>query len=203
MTEQPEFIETIELSPEDEAAVAQFSEQLDAEPPTYHALIKLWRDVLSNAEAEGQKKVTPQWANKMVQSYPGIGFGDVETLRDTYFGMLAEMVNILNWEISLDPQCTTPTTPEEDVEENAHHYKNVLLTWQLLFLQYELEWEASSPYAAVDLAALSETHKTLFGGADRPGLVAFLDNIGFTEHYTEADQEDLRAALEELRGSGE
>ncbi len=199
-----DFTEEI-LSPDDEAKVLEFKRKLEDEPeiPTYHVLLKVWRDVLEPAAKEAEKPVTPQWANKMVATYAGLKFADCLALRDNYFGILGELAAILNWQISTDPGCLSYADRESDVENNAHHYKNIILNWQMMFLQYELEWDCTSEYAAVDLAALSEVHKTLFGGPDRQGFMGHLDAIGFTDHFTEADQQDLHDALTEMRENSE
>ena len=164
------------------------------EPPAYHPVLEVWREVLRPAAAEATKRVTPQWANRIVASYSGIDFADMERVRDSYFGKIAQLGAILEQEIDGDDECLNPATPEEDVAENAHHYKNLLLNWQLQFLQWELEWECTSPDAAVELAAISEVHKMFFSAT---GVTAYLDNIRF--EFTEDDQADLGAALEELR----
>ena len=78
--------------------------------------------------------------------------------------------------------------------ENSGHYKNLLMTWQLAFLAWELAWECTDPHAVAELAAISEVHKLFFSDT---GITAYLDNIRF--QYTEADRDDLTAALNELR----
>lgn len=188
MTEQNN--ERIEISDEE-------IQEFIGEPPAFHPVLEVWREVLKPAALEAQKKVTPQWASRMVASYSCLTFADMNQMRDRYFGKIAQLAAIVDLEIATDSDCLSYDKPEDDAAENAAHYKNILLQWQLQFLQWELEWDTVDPHAAVELAAISEVHKMFFG---QTGLTAFLDNIKF--EYTEADQADLADALYELRGEG-
>ena len=118
----------------------------------------------------------------------------IECIEQDYEGKCHVCV-VLDNEISTDDQCLTYTEPAEDAKENSHHYKNLLLQWQLMFLQWELEWDPTTPYAAIELGAISEAHKMFFG---QTGITAFLDNIGF--EYTEDDQQVMQETLAEFRG---
>jgi hypothetical protein len=191
--------ETIELNADDERDLAQLFEMPDAdEAPTFHPILEVWREVLKPAEAEGQKKVTPQWASKMVQSYPELKFADCNALRDSYYDKLGVMLGIVVDEILSDDECLTYSTPEEDARENSYHYKAVLLEWQQQFLTWELEWDCTDVDASVELAAISETHKIFFGDT---GLTQFLDNIKF--EFTESDALEIAAELERVREAHE
>lgn len=169
------------------------------EAPPFHPLLKVWQEVLRPAAAEAAKKVSPQWANRIVSSYAGVNFADVSTFRDIYFGKLEQLQQLLADEIATDEDCLSYTTPEEDVVENAQHYRNLLQTWQLAILRWELDWDSDHEHAAIELASISEVHKMFFGDM---GIVNFLDNIKF--EYTDADREELAAALQALKdGEGE
>lgn len=188
---QGDFTETVE-PPSDE----QIQDFIDrgGEAPTYHPVLRVWREVLKPAREEAMQKVTPQWANRIVTSYRDIGFGDMEAYRDRYFAKILELADILDEEIATDEDCLTYTTPEEDVEHNSGHYKRLLTDWQKAILGWELAWDTTDPYAGVELAAISEVHKMYFG---ETGITAFLDNIKF--EFTDADSAALRDELEELK----
>jgi hypothetical protein len=171
---------------------------IESSSPAYHTILQVWREVLAPAEAESKKKITPQWANRIVTTYNGIGFGDMFAFKNEYFGKIMELAAILEAEIATDDECLNLLTPEEDVEGNTHHYINVLTEWQKAFLQWELDWEVLHPHAAVQLAAIAEVHKMFF---EQTGLVALLDQIKF--EFTDADREQLALALDELRESQE
>lgn len=162
--------------------------------PEFHPVLHVWRAVLEPARELRKEKVTPQYASKMVQSYPGLTYPDTAELQDRYYAKVIELLEILEFEIGSDAECLSPASPEEDVAENSDHYRAMLLTWQQAFLQWELEWTCTDADAAIELAAISEVHKMFFG---QTGLTAFLDNIKF--EYTEADSASLSQALDEQR----
>ena len=164
----------------------------------YHTILEIWREVLKPAQTERLKKITPQWANRIVTTYTEMTFGDMMTFRDLYFGKIAELEDILLGEISDDDECLNMATPEEDVEENSHHYSNILTNWQKTFLTWELEWDCADPDASIELAAISEVHRMFF---DQNGITALLDQIKF--EFTDNDRDLLAAELEDLRASKE
>lgn len=164
------------------------------EAPSYHPILRIWREVLSNAENEIGARVTPQWANRITSSYRELNFADMPRFRDNLFGKLMEYASILETEIETDEDCLKPKSPEEDVEHNSGHYKAMLAHWQILLLQWELDWDCTAPDAGLEIAAISEVHKMVFGPT---GLTAFLDNIKF--EYTEADQAELAEVLDAMK----
>jgi hypothetical protein len=164
----------------------------------YHTILEVWREVLKPAHTERTKKITPQWANRIVTTYTGVAFSDMHYFRDRYFDKIAELEKVLLTEIELDDECLNVTSPEEDVEHNSHHYINVLTDWQKTFLTWELEWSAAASDAAVELAAISEVHRMFF---DQNGLTALLDQIKF--EFSDADRDLLAAELQDLRDARE
>lgn len=164
----------------------------------YHTILEVWQEILKPAEGELTKRVTPQWANRIVATYQGVGFVDIADFRDLYFGKIIELAKILDLEIASDDECLNLVTPEEDVEHNSHHYINVLTEWQKTFLTWELDWDTTHPDAAIELAAISEVHKMFF---EQTGILGLLEQIKF--EFTDADRDGLAAALEDLRASRE
>lgn len=185
-------VESIEFTEKDQEDLNRMLEE--SAEPEFHPVLEVWREVLSNGPELAKEKVSPQWASKIVATYVGVAFKDMEDVQAQYFAKIAELANILDLEIATDKECLTYRSAEEDKVENAVHYKNILRDWQLTFLQWELDWNCRDPYAAVELAAISEVHKMFFGPT---GLTAYLDNIQF--EFTEQDQKDLGEALLELR----
>lgn len=174
--------------------IREFTEGTPADGPSFHPILEVWREVLKPARGELGSKVTPQWASRIISSYTGIGFADMENFRDAYFSKVLELADMVDEQIATDEECLTYTTPEEDVEHNSVHYRALLRDWQLAVMSWELAWETTSPLAAVELAAISEVHKMFFGPT---GVTALLDNIRF--EFTEADQAELAEALESLK----
>jgi hypothetical protein len=167
--------------------------------PSFHTILEVWREVLKPAAGQATEPVTPAWANRIIASYQGVTYADMVRYQESYFGKIGELVQLLLDEIASDEECLNHLSPEEDAEHNAHHYKNLLLQWQLAITQWELDWDTLSPDAAIEVAAISEVHKMFFG---QTGLTQFLDNIQL--EFTEADQAQLAEALQALRdGRGE
>jgi hypothetical protein len=186
--------EELEFSDRDKEELDKMLAEGADTAPDFHTVLEVWREVLRPAADLADEKVTPQYASKMVASYGGITFGDMEELQRRYYFKINDLLQILIAEIATDEECLTYTKPEEDAEHNSAHYKQLLIDWQLRFLQWELDWDTNSRDAAVELAAISEVHKMFFS---QTGITAYLDNIRF--EFTEADQNDLAAALSELR----
>lgn len=165
---------------------------ISSNEPTFHPILEVWKAVLSPARHEVIEKVSPREATRIVSAYVGLAFGDMVEFRRRFYEKIFQLLDILEMEIDSDDECLNARTPEEDVEQNSHHYKNLLMLWQQSLLQWELDWDTTDPYAGAEIAAMSEVHKMFFG---ETGLVAYLDNIKF--EFTEADQAELAAVLEE------
>ncbi|MGV0949424.1 MAG: hypothetical protein ACOYB3_02040 [Azonexus sp.] len=170
----------------------------EANAAPYHTILEVWREVLKPARTERTAKITPQWANRIVSTYRGLEFADMVKFRDHYFDKIAELEDILLGEIETDDECLNVTKPEEDVENNSHHYINVLTNWQKTFLSWELDWDCTDDCAAAELAAISEVHRMFF---DQNGITALLDQIKF--EFSDNDRDLLAAELQELRDSRE
>jgi hypothetical protein len=188
--------ETVILSEQDEADLARLHSEPDGIPnPVQHTVLEVWAHTLAPAEQLAKQPVSPQYASKMLQSYPGLTYASTQQVHDRYFEMNAVLRGILEAEIATDDECLTYLDdPLLDKVENSKHYRNIIRDWQLQFLRWELEWDCASDDAAVELAALGETHKMFFGDQ---GLLPFLESIKF--EYTEDDQRQMYEALEELR----
>lgn len=168
----------------------------DSKLPSYHTILEVWRTILANAEEEKAHKVTAGFSNKIISSYVGIEFPDMRAYQDTYFDKVIELAGLVDMEIESDEHCLSYTTPEEDVAENSHHYKNIILQWQLCLVQWELDWDCGNDNAAIELAAISEVHKMFFGPT---GITGYLDNIKF--QFEDSDQEEMAEAINELKAS--
>lgn len=192
MTDATQPEERIEFSDKDQHDLDTLL--AESKPPEFHPILQIWREVLAPAEKLQHEKVTPQYATRMVSAYPGLTYDVIVDLQSMYYSKLMQLAGILEAEIGTDPDCLTYGSPEEDVEYNSAHYKRILIDWQKAFLVWEIEWDCTSYNAAVELAAISETHKMFFS---QTGLTAFLDNIKFV--YSEADQKVQAEALNALR----
>ena len=182
MTDQPN--ETSEV-PDD------LSELPESETPKpYRTLLELWRALLSSSRDIPNDPVSPQWATKIVQTYPEIRFKDVEDVHVGVFTMTAALADLLDEVIASDDECLKKADAAEDSVENAALYRRCLIDWQVFFVEREALWSPSQKNAAIQLAILSEVQQMFFG---QTGLVGHLDSIGF--QYTEEDQQELSQAL--------
>lgn len=173
------------------------SELGEAQPQApYRTLLEVWRAVLEPARNDEMRTdpISPQWATKMVTTYPGIGFSDVENIHHGVFDLAGDLAQLLDDEIADDDECLKVASAEEDAERNAVHYRNMLAAWQIHLLTEELSWHPSDPVAAVTLAVLSEVQQMFLG---QTGLVGHLDSIGF--QFTEGDQAELQQKLVDAR----
>jgi hypothetical protein len=193
MTEEnTEFIE--EPSEQDQADLRQLFAEPEPERVLFRPILFIWREVLKPAADEQKMRPTPQWATRIISSYRDVGYGDMYAFRDLYYARIKELADLLSEVIESDEDCLTYTTPEEDVEHNSGHYKDLLVAWQLAILQWELDWDCLHADAAVDLAAIAEAHKMFF---DQNGLTQYLENIPFD--FTDQDKMALAEALTSLR----
>lgn len=189
--------EHIELSPEDQADLeALYGEEdgEEADPVPFVPILKVWREVLAPARTEANKPISPQWAIRVVQSYPEIRFADMPMFQKLYYGFIDDLLVILETEIESDPDCLTYSTPEDDVENNGAHYAAVLRDWQIDFMHRELAWSPADADAATWIAVMGEVHKAIFG---QTGITQFLDNIRF--EYTEAQAQEVADILAAMK----
>lgn len=190
VTETIEFDEATEV-PDD---LSELGEAEQALP--YRTLLEIWRAVLEPA-VDGDirdEPISPQWAVKMVTTYPGVRFADVDAIHRGVFDLAAELAEYLDAEIGADDEALKKADAKEDAEENSRHYKDLLALWQGHILQAELAWRPSDDDAAVQLAILSEVQQMFLG---ETGLVAHLESIGF--QFDDADRDELSAHLAKTR----
>jgi hypothetical protein len=199
MDEITETFETPEEAAADMPGQLTVQDVLDAAEATpYHTILEIWRGVLAPAREQIGSRITPQWATRMVSTYAQVKYEDMPAFGQLYYERIGLLADILDLEIEIDDECLNRTSAQEDVENNSEHYVNLLTEWQRQFLQWEIDWDATSPTAAIEVAALSEVHKMFF---DPQGITALLDEINFV--FTDGDRENLAEALQELLTAAE
>lgn len=189
------------LTPQDEADLEALhgEEPIEIPAPSFHPILQVWKEVLSNSEAERVLRIEADWAVRVCGTYAEMTFAKIERFRTLYFDLIDEMRAVLHYEIESDEDCMKPATPAEDLEHNIHHYKNVLRDWQLTLLQHQLDWRPTHDDAAEILAAIGEAQRMFFGAGGEGGLMSHLQFIGFGEVWSETDHEDLQQAILEFR----
>lgn len=163
----------------------------------YHTVLQLWREVMTSAQTPTIRRISPQWAARIVTSYPGLTFRDMPLFRDRYLERIGELLTILEDLIDQDPRCLEPSTPAEDVQENGDRYLEIITEWQKKILGWELDWDCMGD-AAADLASFSEVHRTIFG---QEGFASLLDSIGF--EFTDMHRDALSLSLREFQAQKE
>lgn len=175
-----------------EAVVPDTIEELleTAKDSRYHTVLEMWQKVIEAAATGDNRRITPQWATRILGSYFEIGYRDLPAFRDKFFEKVAALLATLVEEAADDEEALKAATPEEDLERNSIHYVNLLVTWQQQILVWELEWRPEALDAAIELAAIGETMKLFFGDN---GITGLLDVIGF--QFTEDHREMLADIL--------
>jgi hypothetical protein len=161
---------------------------------TYNPVLRIWQEILSEKNRKHGARVTIPWANGICGKYQGMTFALMPAFVALYFDFMARLVEVLEVEISTDPDCLKWHSVEEDLEENAGHYKALLTDWQKTILAAELAWDPTHAEAPAYVAALGEISQFFFGEI---GLTGHLGAIGF--NFTEEDQQELAEALTEFQ----
>jgi hypothetical protein len=170
----------------------------EGEAPPFHTILEVWREVLRPAATERNKRITAQWANRIVATHVGLTYADMQDFREAYFDGIQHLADILDEVIDENPECLNVEDAEEDRVVNDMRYITVLTRWQKAILGWELDWDVTSDWAAVEIAAIDEVHRMFF---DQTGLVALLDQIGF--ELGDDGREALSAELQEFRTAKE
>lgn len=168
----------------------------EAGDAAYHTVLEMWQKVLSSADATSVQRITPQWASRIITTYPEMTYKDMPAFRYAYFSRVLDMLHILDAVIETDDECLKQTTPEEDVAHNTGNYLTVMLDWQKQILQWELDWDCTSKDAPILLAAASEIHKMFFA---EEGFTALVDriNLEFTDDHRQMFADELQRMRDE------
>lgn len=196
MKDNPE----VTMTEQDELDIAKLLSDPNVKP-VFKPILTVWREILSHVPNERTKPVTPQWAVRMLSTFVGLSFGDLQRLQDSYFDKMAVLAQIVDDEIASDDECLKVMDVDEDRTENAGHYLAIITAWQKKFMGWELDWRTENADAAIELAAISESHTSLFGNDVRPGIVQYLDSINL--RFTDEDQAELQRQLHEMKNDYE
>lgn len=161
------------------------NETPSAQPRT---LLEVWSRVLDSIEASEEEKIDIATAVRVVTRYPQITYADVPVYQQAYYSCLKQLRNILRLEVSTDPDCFKHV--EDDVEDNKHHYLNLIAGWQQEVRSWEEEWSTDQEDAAVLVAAFADARGFVLS---EHGLIAHLDQIGFD--FNDVDSESVSEAV--------
>ena len=161
----------------------------DASEPQ-HTLLRVWSEVLSNLDAIRAEGVPMALAGRIVSQWPQISFQETPIFHDMYHDLLLKFRDELDAVIAENPGASE-VSAEEDLEHNYKHYKRLVIEWNILLDQAELQWEATSEHSHVMYAAIVDARQFLFS---RNGFAGHLEQIGFT-----LDVEEIQQAILEAR----
>lgn len=193
MSENTENTEEVteELTQEDiEAIAASFAE--GEVPKLTHTILEIWRDLLSNIEVAREERVTPVIANRVITSYPKLNYADVPAYWDLYYDLMTELRDILDDQIATDDEALSNV--EDDAVANRKHYVELLFAWSDRIAQWEEQWDATSPRAAIELAAIADVASMFMG---QTGMTEALSQpqVGF--EFNDDDRVALQQRLVE------
>ena len=160
----------------------------DAAEPQ-HTLLRVWSEVLSNLDAIRAEGVSMALAGRIVSQWPQVSFQETPIVHDMYHDLLLQFRDKLDAVIAENPG-VTEVSAEEDLEHNYKHYKRLVIDWNILLDQAELQWDATSEHSHVMYAAIVDARQFLFS---RNGFAGHLEQIGFTLEVEEIQQAILAA----------
>ena len=166
----------------------------DGKAPQFHPILAIWKAVLEPAKEEALKPVRPEWALRVCGSYREVTFAQVPAFNQRFYTKVTELLQLLLDEIESDDECLNVHTPEEDLEHNSEHYRNMLFVWQKAVVRWENAWDPADELAGAELASIGEVYRIFFSAT---GIVQHLDNIKF--QFTDSDRMQLAQELEALK----
>lgn len=167
-----------------------------AEPTSQRTVLEIWQEILSNIENFENEDLGPEEVLALLAGRPSLKVEEIWEYLKRYYGLLKEYRGALDEEIASDPDCLKHHG-DADLEENRHHYLNMLLLWNLLAQHVgdEWSWHNSAPLAKA--YALVDARAFVLG---ENGLVAHLGVLGL--QLDEDERQNIETALNE-RSNGE
>lgn len=163
-----------------------------AQDPT-NSVLKVWDEVLSNAEKFIGTPASLEDCIKVVRNWTNLSMQEVQDYADMYHRILADAHAIVRGVVEENPEALA-FVGEEDMRENHSLYKALIIAWNLMLDRRHQDWVCTALNSHVQAAALIDARGYLF--ANGMGLTAHLDALGFefspeefTRAYTEAKEE--------------
>jgi|SRR5690606_34264008 len=148
----------------------------EAQAAPEYSLLKVWAEILSNIEAIRDQEVPMFVAHKITAAWPQIRMQETPAYHDRYHALLLEMREVLHDVIQENPGCTDHIG-EVDAVENLELYRNLVIAWNVILDQHELEWKPTDEDSHITFAALVDVRAFLFG---RNGFAGHLESRGIT-----------------------
>jgi len=181
VSETPENVENVETPEADEELGA----------PKY-SLLKVWLELLSNVEEVKDQPIPMFVAHKVVNAWPKLSYQDTAVYHSLYHALLLDVRRILQEVVSEHEGCLD-FEGDDDAEQNRPIYYELVVAWNVLLDQLELEWRATDEDSHITLAAMVDVRAFLFS---RTGFAGHLEARGIS-FETEEIAEAIAAAREE------
>lgn len=156
--------------------------------PKKHTLLESWQALLGVIELAMAEKPDPRMGIRVLGHHPYLKMSEVLDYHLRYHELLLQIRDVLAFEIESDAECLGRL--DDDGKENHHHYLNLLINWQRLVHEWELEWDCGLSDAGITAAAIQDVASFVLG---EQGMVAHLEQIDF--RFTEEDNAVMAAAL--------
>lgn len=167
----------------------------EREEPEYHAILKVWRNMLDPEHQNRHLPPTPDWCAVLIAKWPFLRFAECGTVQDEYFAIFDTMHAIIEQVHKDHPDRFEVTDRLEDVE-SKELYVFLLSEFQKALFVVQSEWSHDDPEAAAKMVALGEAQQQILG---KDGLASYLGVINLP--YTEEEQNTMNQELQEFRES--
>lgn len=158
------------------------------------SLLRVWKEILSNIEQSAEERIDLGLAGRLVRNWPQLSFQDIPTYHRLYHELLQECRGPLIEALDTYPDAIDIPV-EEDLSENEHIYRDLLVSWNLIISDKAEKWDVTDPESHIQFAVIFDVQAFLL---DSRGLVGHLEARGFT-----ITTEELTEAIEEARGKDE
>lgn len=163
--------------------------------PEYHAILKVWRDMLDPAHQNRHLPPTPDWCAVLVARWPFLSFKDCGVVQSEYFSIFDLAHEIIEQVYRDHPKAFGVDNREDDIE-NKDLYVFLLSEFQKALFTVQHAWSHTDPYAGAKMAALGEAQQQILG---KQGLASYLGVVGLP--FTQEEQDEMNQELNEFRAT--
>lgn len=183
----------------EEATVTQLfeagAEPAPAEQPEYHAILKVWREMLNPEQQQRHLAPTPDWCAVLIARWPFLKFSECGIVQAEYFKIFDAAHEIIEQAARDNAEAFEVTAREDDIE-NKDIYVHLLTEFQKALFVTQSEWSHADPEAGPKMAALGEAQQQILG---KDGLASYLGVVGLP--FTQEEQDAMNQELNEFRAS--
>ena len=165
------------------------------EPAEYHAILKVWRNMLDPTQQQRHLPPNPDWCAVLIARWPFLRFADCGVVQAEYFKIFDSVHAIIEQAALDNPEAFEVTEREDDVE-NKDIYVFLLTEFQKVLFVVQSEWAYDDPDAGAKMAALGEVQQQLLG---KQGLASYLGVVGLP--FTQDEQDAMNQELNEFRAA--